>query len=140
MRIQFSSLGSLALAGLLASPLAAQTAGDMPASRAFVEARVGAAVPTFDIADVADMGLETVANPGPPAHKLAFGGDMEVGAAGRGRFGQFVQGNGPSIAGLQPLNPIRPRRAIPVPAVPPCKTWDSGKMRHKGLFPALRSS
>lgn len=58
MRIQFSSLGSLALAGLLASPLAAQTAGDMPASRAFVEARVGAAVPTFDIADVADMGLD----------------------------------------------------------------------------------
>ncbi|MFK4407046.1 hypothetical protein ABH991_004080 [Bradyrhizobium ottawaense] len=30
----------------------------------------------------ADMGLKTVANPGPPAHKFALGGDVEVRAAG----------------------------------------------------------
>jgi hypothetical protein len=58
MRRHLSSLGGLALAGLLASPLAAQATMDTPASRAFVEARVGAAIPTFDIADVADMGLD----------------------------------------------------------------------------------
>ncbi|MGY4287536.1 hypothetical protein ACVWXO_006756 [Bradyrhizobium sp. LM2.7] len=47
-----------------------------------------------------DMALETVANPGPPAPEFPIGGDVEVGTAGRGRFGQFVQRNGPSITGL----------------------------------------
>ena len=58
MQNRLFSLSSFALAGLLASPLAAQTSVGTPASRAFVEARVGAAIPTFDIADVADMGLD----------------------------------------------------------------------------------
>jgi hypothetical protein len=64
MRTRFSSLGALALAGLLAAPLAAQTSTDMAPPRAFVEARVGAAVPTFDIADVANMGLDVGATLG----------------------------------------------------------------------------
>ncbi|HLS48208.1 MAG TPA: hypothetical protein VK012_06785 [Gemmatimonadales bacterium] len=58
MKSLLSGLGGLALSGLLATPLAAQLDGAAPASRAFVEARVGGAIPTFDIADVADMGLD----------------------------------------------------------------------------------
>ncbi|MGE5926540.1 MAG: outer membrane beta-barrel protein [Gemmatimonadota bacterium] len=58
MRLPSSSLVGLALSGLLAAPLGAQSTMDAPAPRAFVEARVGAAVPTFDIADVADVGLD----------------------------------------------------------------------------------
>ena len=58
MRNQLLSLGGIALAGLFASPVAAQTSMGAPASRAFVEARVGAAIPTFDIADAIDMGLD----------------------------------------------------------------------------------
>lgn len=58
MRNSIRGLGALALSGLLAAPLAAQMTGDVPASRGFIEARVGAAIPTFDIADVADMGLD----------------------------------------------------------------------------------
>jgi hypothetical protein len=98
------------------------------------EGAADAAVRLDPVPEGADMGLKTVANPGSPALEFALGGDVEVGAAGRGRFGQFMQGNGPSIAGLLPLNPICPRCAIPVPAAPGRKTWDSGKMRHKGLF------
>jgi len=98
------------------------------------ERRADAAVVLDLVPERADMALKTVANPGSPALELALGGDVQVGAAGRGRFGQFVQGNGPSITGLLPLNPIRRRVAIPVPADPACKTWDSGKMHHKGLF------
>ncbi len=65
MRIRLFSLAGGVLAAALASPLAAQAqSSDMPMPRAFVEARVGAAIPTFDIADVADMGLDVGATIG----------------------------------------------------------------------------
>lgn len=48
------SVALAALTVLLAAPLAAQSV----APRVFVEARVGAAVPTFDIADVAKTGTD----------------------------------------------------------------------------------
>ena len=51
---------AVALAALLAAPLAAQ----QPAPKAFIEARVGVAVPTFDIADVADIGTDVGATVG----------------------------------------------------------------------------
>lgn len=54
MKSRIRSMSGLALATILAAPLAAQA----PAPKAFVEARVGAAVPTFDIADVAEVGTD----------------------------------------------------------------------------------
>lgn len=64
------------------------------------EGAADAAIRLEPVPEGADMGLKTVANPGPPALKFPLGGDVEVWAAGWWRFGQFVQGNGPSIAGL----------------------------------------
>jgi hypothetical protein len=64
MRIRLHSVGGVALAAVLAAPLAAQATTDVPMSRAFVEARVGGALPTFDIADVADLGLDVGATIG----------------------------------------------------------------------------
>src|SRR5215831_17316372 len=76
------------------------------------EGAADAAVLLDPVPERADMALEAVADPGPPALEFTLGRDMKVGAAGRGRFGRFVQGIGPSNEGFLPLNPIRPRRAI----------------------------
>src|SRR3954469_14741801 len=57
------------------------------------------------------MGLEIVAGPGAPAGEFALGFDVNFGELGECGFGELVHGIWPSIAGLQPLNPIRMRCA-----------------------------
>src|SRR4051794_41767971 len=99
------------------------------------ERRADAAVVLDLVPERADMALKTVANPGSPALEFPIGGDVEVGAARRGRFWQFGEGNGASIGGFLPLNPNCPRGAISVSPAPAPETGGSGKMPHKRLFP-----
>src|SRR4051794_41516436 len=90
------------------------------------ERRADAAVVLDLVPERADMALKTVTNPGSPALEFPIGGDVEVGAARRGRFRQFIQGKAASISGHFSLNPVRPPRAISRPPAPRPQTLDSG--------------
>src|SRR5882757_2034636 len=83
------------------------------------------------------MGLEIVTPPGAPAGEFAFGFDVDAGGNGECRFGELVHGIWPSIAGLQPLNPIRARCANPDPEQCRRKALDRAEMRHKRPFRTL---
>src|SRR5258707_9774856 len=72
------------------------------------------------------MGLEIVTGPGAPAGEFALGFDVNVGI-GECSFGELVHGIRPSIAGLQPLNPIRERCANADPdSLPPQSSGQGG--------------
>ena len=80
------------------------------------------------------MGLEIVTGPGAPAGEFALGFDVNVRALGKCSFGELVHGIWPSIAGLQPLNPIRARCANADPDSCRRKALDRTEMRHKRPF------
>src|SRR5258705_13080665 len=80
------------------------------------------------------MGLEIVPGPGAPAGEFALGFDVNVGTLGECSFGELVHGIWPSIAGLQPLNPIRARCANADPDSCRRKALDRAEMRPKRPF------
>src|SRR5258707_13977183 len=77
------------------------------------------------------MGLEIVTGPGPPAGEFTLGFDVNIGTLGECSFGELVHGIWPSIAMLQPLNPIRPGCANADPDWCRRKALDKAAMRHK---------
>ena len=57
------------------------------------------------------IGLEIVTGPGPPAHKLTIGGDVQVGAVAVCFFSQVVHAIYAFKRGFWDLNPIHQRCA-----------------------------
>src|SRR5450631_798350 len=86
-----------AIVGEVHEAAAMNVAGSIEVLLLDPERAANAAVVLHPVPERPDMGLETVAAPGPPARKFAVGTDMQVRAVQKCRFGQVIHAIWPSI-------------------------------------------